>query len=61
MVSVEAEKQSLLVVVGSKMPRPPWRTGRAMSGRSLMASSTVEFRSAGRKKWAIAISNGAKA
>ena len=43
------------------MPRPPCRTGSAMSGLSVAASSIEEFKRAGRKTWEIAISSGAKA
>ena len=59
--SVEAEKQAAPVVVGSGMPSPPKRTGRAMRERSWAASWTVESRRAGRKISAIAVSSGAKA
>jgi hypothetical protein len=56
---VEADKQAAPVVVGSNIPRPPKRTGRAISDRSLAASSTVESRRAGMKISAMAFSSGA--
>jgi hypothetical protein len=60
-LAVEAAKQSAPVVMGSGMPSPPLRIGRARIGRSLATSSIVVSRRAGKKTVAMASFRGAKA